>query len=66
MRGWHGVGTSSGYSEKVFPNKKVGHAELVGPGMWVGSLDGVYCGRRASKVEAQKLVDREYERLYGG
>lgn len=72
---WHGMGGSTGYGEKVFPNKKVGHT--VGfptprPGStknkfvhWRASLDGFHCGIAKDIREAQLMVESFYKEKYG-
>jgi hypothetical protein len=62
-REWTSV-ISSYYSEKVFPNKKVGHATCTTKDVWRASLDGIWCGNADSMKAAQTLVDSEYEMRY--
>lgn len=75
MGRWTLVGGSTGYGEKVFPNRKVGHVlahPQPVPGRtkpkfesWRASLDGISCGFAKTMEEAQLRVDFEYKERYG-
>jgi hypothetical protein len=66
MRTWSTTGGYT-YSEKVFPNRKVG--QIIGTnngrGHWVALLDGIPCGTTGDKTNAMDMVDAKYKERYG-
>lgn len=63
---WHSVRGVPLYSEKVFPNRKVGHVMANPNGLWRASLDGIICGRAETQQDAQFIVEATYDTKYGG
>jgi hypothetical protein len=58
--GWHRVGGSSGYCEKIYPNNKVGHVVRVQT-LYQARYDGIFLMTCENEVFARDMVDTEHE-----